>query len=1053
MALSRTSSRTSTGRIYDAASSLRSIDSPEGYNSYLRTILDPAHHSSGIPDDDQTRRVIKHNTISHTIRVPDTDMEVMIIYTPKSKGPVITVYVRPTNYGPWGYLIQVDKSDPLYQSYSLARNVAGMLQIYSATLPAGAFSINGSVNGVYTTSLPPFSALNFDQILSYAAGSSFVSVGDGIVDGQVHLAVPNGKNPYTPPLPPFSAMFDPAPIPSAISVPNCAIPAGAAVAQKSYTISGPLAVTHVAPATVQTLILDLSGSTVPALQDPLTGWFKVSLGFEVTSSFVYDARVYLEVETVVADPGTWVLSTIAKGFPMGMVKLNNQPYDDIFYGQTYEFLYIPSQVSRIKVFLQYTTPAGGTLTVSNRRLSLQNYSFYTEETQPASIAIVQGLDPGTQLKLVGISIDECVPKAELSRDLTAVPGVEDDLEAEIAEARLSAGDVPMVLNRAAYNAMIMNGTFDRLATGSSLYKAASVGKLARKIRSRWDALSPAQQQALKDMGSAAGLALNTFTGGALTPFIQAATPLVQAANAFPSYHASSETPPNSQPLPGFRVLLASNPHEARALVQQYCPKFAVQAHHGTNIMRVSPSGRVYVAAETTEKAEEFLKVCLKSKGYSASSPAEEFPFDFSSMPGSNIREVEDMPPPESAPRSPKRGPPREEETEEASEQSVTATVTRIVSNENVSARNYFMLLPDPSNQSAPTLISSVARYGRPPKILDDSGEPVPVRWETTTWGKVTFHFPSDYWDKNPSWFMAMAKLAGHAGEVGNFYVTTTRVLPEFDGDSWQLAWAATILGVTVKECIITGGVALDSAFNPVTTKVTRLGEKLQAAKEAGKRLVFPSANTSDVLEELGDGEVLTTSAYSWRSRALPQNTVAVAIGCVQDLLLYTKTSTQIVSRSNRVGEEVVPKKALPPNLEQVIASLTEASTPMGEQTLSNVRKMASQLRLSYAAFQKAAAIPKAQRSKGEDALVIQFHNLVDKMEALTITRREAQKYQQGLQERKKQAQTGTTKREDGSVVGNKKTRKTAEQRKRRKERAQQLAKPRQSDTYEFDFDS
>lgn len=1059
MALSRSSITYQSGRgTYSAAS--RSIDSPEGVNNYLRTILDPAHYTSGIPDDDQTRRVIKSNTISATLRVPEDDREIMILYTPKSKGPVVSVYVRPTNTGPWGFLTQIDKSDPLYQSYSTFRNVAGNLQIYSATLPAGAFSINGSINGVYSTAVPPFKNINFDQILSYAAGPAFVSVGDNIVDGQVLLAVPNGKNPYTPPLPPLSDLFNYPVSPLEIGVPTAAVPYGAAIDQTVYDIPGTLLTTTVAPGFVINSIITIDSTTTPALKDPLSGWFKATVAFQVDATFTYDARVFLSITTDTVDPNTWNTTTLIKRFPLGMIKLNNQPYPDIFYVQTFDWLLQPGQISRVNVILEYTTPlANQSITVTGRKMTFQNYSLFSEESQPVSISIIQGLDAGTQLKLVGVSVDECVPKAELSRDLTAVPGIDDDLEAEIAEARLGAGDFKMVLNRSVYNGLIAGGQIERMSTGMALYNAASMGSYVRKLRGRWDALSPGQQQALKTVGSSLIGATNTFTGGALTPFIN-------AANAYP-YHAATEEYENTSPLlspeppeqPRMRTLLAKNQKEGFNLMRQFCPKFAVQAYYEDKIFRVSPNGRVFVAAPTVEEAHDFLKICLCGKGYSASSEGS-YPFSFDPTPGEAAKagaykgKSAKGPVPIMGESAAYEEEEEGDEPESFSPPVVPAFTTQPANTTNVSSKNLFMLLPPKDQEGAPILTVSVARYARPPQILDLSDEPVTVAWKTVTSGNLTIHFLSEYFEKNGALLTELVRMAADSGERGSFYVSTTRVVPDFVGDSWQFAWGATILGFSVPNAVITGGLALRDGIVTITP-VARVAEKMNAAKDMGLKLLFPQANIVDMLEGFeSDEDKLVTPAFYWKGRALPANTRAVAMGVVQDLCLFTKVSTLAMPRGTApVGgtQTVVPP--LPATFEAMAKDFLNASNRINVSAGKNAERMITQLSNSYAAY--LTATKAASPTERQAAVIKQFRDLVRKIYALTTSRRSTASSMEALQEQKGKVMSAPPQfREDGTRVGSARTHKAKEQRKRRKERLQQsvsMATQEGSEVFGFDF--
>jgi len=355
----------------------------EGRNEYLATLLMPQRFKSPTPDLDASFEVLKPITGSNNV----TGLtNLVVVNSPFSDRPTTIWGARTTNpinslpvIG-WGGIFALD-DDP-QANYSRCRVVSAITEVFSDTVPSGAFAINGRISAGYFMSPAPFQTMDPDSVTSYNTTGVVNNV--GILDGVVSLALP-------------------ARIPSFLPRGSSYLNAGDSLVFEVNNTSNPSCIILADSRPVQ---IHIGNSTFP---QHWRGFIEIDFEFAYTSTVAQANGTTATVELTHITSGGALSVTASRTFNTTPINAGAQ---QIVSGTAR--LYTPYPTARISISLGASTASA----VSLMRVVARCPGSEDESREfPMSIMYVSGLDAATQVCVNQHYNYECVPNAALSKDV------------------------------------------------------------------------------------------------------------------------------------------------------------------------------------------------------------------------------------------------------------------------------------------------------------------------------------------------------------------------------------------------------------------------------------------------------------------------------------------------------------------------------------------------------------------------------------------------------------------------------------------------------------
>jgi len=364
--------------------------SADGSNNFLTSLLVPQGVPSPIPDLNGQPSVIK------VIRGEDTLTGVtnsVIYFAPYSSAATaihgVRVATHPVSGLPcvgWSGILALDDS-PM-GSYDENRVISYGLELYTDTLPSGAYSITGRVNGAHFSSVPSWSSLDPAAITQY---NTFLSVsGVSIMDGIMALALPRV-------VPRFKATNYNASAPTYLST---------FTNERTYIMTGISQATTGASTAFNFYNLDVRN---PSFPDTIRGSFKVNVEVSMPSVTIGAGGTQgLDIRAQYVN-AAGALTTIQSRFIRGYFA--SAATSANFIGEV--SFNSPYPIARIVFEGNNIT----TVTTFNAEIEISCINQQPDEDMYNTLIYAYGLDASSNLSINQYANFEAVPNQNLSKDI------------------------------------------------------------------------------------------------------------------------------------------------------------------------------------------------------------------------------------------------------------------------------------------------------------------------------------------------------------------------------------------------------------------------------------------------------------------------------------------------------------------------------------------------------------------------------------------------------------------------------------------------------------
>lgn len=550
------------------------LSTPEDVNPYLLSVMAPDKMGGvPLPDLNSTPYVLKsfQSEIVQTWQAANSTL--LIVYTPASPTTLMKLFVQTAVGGPWAYLSQVPLSQPLNLNYQKARLVSAGMKVRSAAQAAGVFTLAGEITSVYVNTLPPFSQLTYNSLLSWAPNNGCAAKGIPIQKGCVSNWVPNGFNEYWNPESSWSYQF------------KELWDYDFTGANSGWSSGSPFTIAVGA----SKILFDSATCTnspfvFGSIPDPFWGDF----GFRLAGNYTATTAVKFSIQAryIAADPVTWapVTTTVELDQLYFSYPGSNKAISTCFSSGVHS---VPGNITNIFVVAYNEDPAAAlTLTQVGQKppvLTLVSYDYYRPNVMsPAILTMVTMVNAGQPVHLSSTYNYQLVPNPNLARNISVTTGVPDDIlfdSAMVVLSKLGKG-VQMIWDAEDYEAAFSRMVLHEISAGRTAYEAAGPS-LRSRLYSLWKSVNPyLSEMALAGAKGAGrvGLAALTMKAPMLAPLTSYVSDEYLAA------------PPCEDQEDGSNLYLAAdvdyytNKNDERLVVARPKPRAIVVASDFTNIV-------------------------------------------------------------------------------------------------------------------------------------------------------------------------------------------------------------------------------------------------------------------------------------------------------------------------------------------------------------------------------------------------------------------------------------------------------------------------------------
>jgi hypothetical protein len=467
---------------------------PNGLNPYLACLLAP-FRSPGtvVPSLDLSPSMTKCQKINVSLSWINSNSTVMLIWTPRSAGVLAKIFINDGSV--WSFLSNINSDQPLNLNFREYRLVAAGFKVNSASQAAGVFTLAGTANAIHSLSIPPFTGLNFNNMVSYAENISGMVEQVSVQDGVATIWRPDGDDSWM--------------VPETTVVHNVSHPI------KSYSYAnGPGWIPTGSSLPIGTTIIFDTDNAPGFLPDPLWGWTKLKGTFQLTATTGYYTLVAYQV-TRSANAGTWTsFLTTAPITTSSYQGINNSPI-------TFDFetpdVQTDSLITRFYVQITMTVAAAGFDLVGTRGfVELTAYDYYCPgKVQPCHMIMMERVNAGQPVSFSGVMHYELKPNPNLSRNVDVYSPKLDIVYKEMARDYFASGRVPVIFSNTSYM-MHVDRMLEKLASNIDSYESASPS-LKSKLYSLWKRFRPGVKAMLNAGGRAAVMAGAAALNPALLP--------------------------------------------------------------------------------------------------------------------------------------------------------------------------------------------------------------------------------------------------------------------------------------------------------------------------------------------------------------------------------------------------------------------------------------------------------------------------------------------------------------------------------------------------------
>lgn len=472
------------------------------YNEYLRSIMDPDHYTSGIPDANMNTSYLKTITLSDDLSCQIGDF--LFLHKPSNKNisEILTLYAYDSVRGGYYMVADLPPDEDLSDAYKYARIVSGKLDVIASTISTTNVVISGIMNAVDYQELPDTTTLNFSKILSSKRNNIDVIPAQSVAIGVTSLMHPTGDQEYY--LLESNASENTQNVlrvPYDSSTPTIDGWATSSATYKTLNVSTDF------PSDIRGLVnFEINLDVVLNAQPSTTTFFEVTL------------------RTLHKDPADWS-TDVFETYTLPRVSMANQTINQSHKLSGETFLNYP--------LYDITVSCPTTVSVYNRvSWTLTSAEYYQIGSRgPGTIIAVSGIPSvadsftAAHISLSGKYNYEAIPDATLARQITTTGPTTDDtiLDLNAAQVVINKQLVQFLWSTPEYEAIIRMGSWIKLAKSDKTFAAAGLLDILKSVGETvlpvLGTVAGSLLGGLKQRGETSGLykrrGMNTSTAGGL----------------------------------------------------------------------------------------------------------------------------------------------------------------------------------------------------------------------------------------------------------------------------------------------------------------------------------------------------------------------------------------------------------------------------------------------------------------------------------------------------------------------------------------------------------